>query len=136
LTNLLEFMENVTEWVDNGEPVDVIYLDFQKAFNKVPHRWLLCKVRGLGIEGELLSWLQDWLKDRKQRVCVTGACSDWADVPSGVLSPLLFLIYINGIDEGIANKLLKFAEDTKLYGRVGTVVDVERLREDLEKLVK
>jgi hypothetical protein len=131
----------VTEWVDNGEPVDVIYLDFQKAFDKVPHKRLLHKVKGMGIEGDLLHWIQDWLKNRKQRVCMTNECSDWADVTSGVpqgsvLGPLLFLMYINDIDEGVTNKLLKFADDTKLFGKVGTMEDIERLRADLVKLVK
>jgi ribonuclease P/MRP protein subunit RPP40 len=140
LTNLLEFFEKVTDWVDNGEPVDVIYLDFQKAFDKVPHKRLLHKAKNMGIEGELLCWLQDWLKDRKQRVCLAGEYSEWAEVTSGVpqgsvLGPLLFLIYINDIDEGITNKLLKFADDTKLFGKVGTMEDIGRLREDLAKLV-
>jgi ribonuclease P/MRP protein subunit RPP40 len=140
LTNHLEFFEKVTEWVDNGEPVDVTYLDFQKAFDKVPHKRLLHKVKDMGIEGDLLCWLQDWLKDRKQRVCLAGECSEWAEVTSGVpqgsvLGPLLFLIYINDIDEGITNKLLKFADDTKLFGKVGTMEDIGRLREDLVKLV-
>jgi hypothetical protein len=100
----------------------------------------LHKVKGLGIGGNLLQWLQEWLKDRKQRVCLAGEYSAWADVTSGVpqgsvLGPLLFLIYINDIDKGIANRLLKFADDTKLLGKVGTVEDIERLRVDLAKLV-
>jgi ribonuclease P/MRP protein subunit RPP40 len=94
----------------------------------------------MGIEGDLLCWLQNWLKDRKQRVCLAGEYSEWAEVTSGVpqgsvLGPLLFLIYINDIDEGISNKLLKFADDTKLFGKVGTMEDIGRLREDLVKLV-
>jgi ribonuclease P/MRP protein subunit RPP40 len=94
----------------------------------------------MGIEGDLLCWLQDWLKDRKQRVCLAGEYSEWAEVTSGVpqgsvLGPLLFLIYINDIDAGISNKLLKFADDTKLFGKVGTMEDIGRLREDLVKLV-
>ena len=121
--------------------MDVIYLDFQKAFNKVPHRRLLQKVRELGIVGELYSWIEDWLRGRKQRVCLAGEGSDWEDVTSGVpqgsvLGPLLFLIYVNDNDVGVANKLLKFADDTKLYGKVGTVEDIEKLRLDLAKLVQ
>jgi hypothetical protein len=118
LTNLLGFFKDITAMVDKGEPVDVIYLDFQKAFDKVPHRRLMRKVSAMGIGGEIYNWIEDWLRDRKQRVCLTGSSSGWANVSSGVpqgsvLGPLLFLIYINDIDNGIASKILKFANDMK-----------------------
>jgi ribonuclease P/MRP protein subunit RPP40 len=140
LTNLLGFFEDITAMVDKGEPVDVIYLDFQKAFDKVPHRRLMKKVSAMGIGGEIYNWIEDWLRDRKQRVCLTGSSSGWANVSSGVpqgsvLGPLLFLIYINDIDNGIASKILKFADDTKLYRQVGTAEDIANLRSDLGKLV-
>ncbi len=140
LTNLLVFLEEVTSDIDRGNPVDVIYLDFQKAFDKVPHRRLMEKVKALGIRGEVYNWIKDWLKERQQRVCMDGESSEWVPVSSGVpqgsvLGPLLFLIYINDIDEGIAGKILKFADDTKLFGRVGTEDDINSLREDLSKLV-
>lgn len=71
---------------------------------------------------------------------MAGESSEWVPVSSGVpqgsvLGPLLFLIYINDIDEGITGKLLKFADDTKLYGKVGTSEEINRLRDDLNKLV-
>ena len=140
LTNLLEFFEDVTSFVDKGDPVDVIFLDFQKAFDKVPHKRLLKKVKTIGIGGEIYSWLEDWLKDRKQRVCLGGVSSDWVKVSSGVpqgsvLGPLLFLIYINDIDDDISSKILKFADDTKLYRNVATVNDIEQLSSDLDKLM-
>jgi ribonuclease P/MRP protein subunit RPP40 len=73
-------------------------------------------------------------------VCLTGSSSGWANVTSGVpqdsvLGPLLFLIYINDIDNGIASKILKFADDTKLYRQVGTAEDIAKLRKDLGKMV-
>jgi ribonuclease P/MRP protein subunit RPP40 len=125
--------------VDKGEPVDAIYLDFQKAFDKVPHRRLMKKVYAMGIGGEIYNWIEDWLKNRKQRVCLAGSSSGWAYVSSrvpqdSVMGPLLFLIYINDIDNGIASKNLKFADDTKLYRQVGTAEDIAKLRNDLEKL--
>ena len=140
LTNLLEFLEDVTDLIDEGEPVDIIYLDFQKAFDKVPHKRLLQKVKALGIEGEIANWIEDWLKGRLQRVYLAGTYSDWAAVSSGVpqgsvLGPLLFLIYINDIDNEIASKILKFADDTKLYGKVGSEEDISQLRQDLRRLV-
>jgi hypothetical protein len=84
LTNLLEFLEDVTKNVDQGYPVDVIYLDFQKAFNKIPHKRLLQKVQTLGINGMVYKWIEDWLKNRMQRVQFRGAYSEWIPILSGV----------------------------------------------------
>ena len=77
LTNLVEFFENITCAVDNGEPVDVVYLDFQKAFDKVPHQRLLHKIKVHGVTGNVLAWIEDWLTNRKQRVGVNGCFSGW-----------------------------------------------------------
>ncbi|XP_038671336.1 uncharacterized protein LOC119975618, partial [Scyliorhinus canicula] len=68
LTNLIEFFEKVTEQVDKGRAVDVVYMDFSKAFDKVPHGRLLQKIRRLGIEGDLEMWIRNWLVERRQRV--------------------------------------------------------------------
>ena len=66
LTNLLCFLEDITKWVDDGSPVDVVYLDFQKAFDKVPHQRLLIKLKAYGIGESMTSWIQAWLTDRRQ----------------------------------------------------------------------
>ena len=139
LTNLLSFLEEVTEAVDGGIPMDVIYLDFAKAFDKVPHIRLMSKVRALGITGKIHRWIENWLNNRKQRVVLNGIASEWTDVKSGVpqgsvLGPLLFLIFINDIDQDVENKILKFADDTKLFGEVAENEDVERMRDDLRRL--
>jgi hypothetical protein len=139
LTNLLEFLEFVSSYIDRGFPVDVIYLDFQKAFDKVPHRRLMLKINSLGISGSILKWIENWLQDREQKVVMLGSSSRWIKVKSGVpqgsvLGPLLFLIYINDIDEVVASKILKFADDTKLYGVVANQQDIERLKNDLKNL--
>ena len=68
LTNLLEFFEEVFEKIDEGKPVDVIYLDFAKAFDKVPHKRLIKKLQACGISGQVLKWIQNWLSDRRQKV--------------------------------------------------------------------
>jgi len=99
LTNLLVFMEEVTNYLDSGYPVDIIYLDFQKAFDKVPNRRLIIKLEAHGTEGEVVQWIENWLSERKQRVVLNAQFSDWKDVLSGVqqgsvLGPLLFVIYI------------------------------------------
>ena len=94
LTNLLQFIEIVTDYVDQGYPVDIIFLDFQKAFDKVPHGRLLLKVKDMDIESLVANWIESWLKDRKQRVVINGKCSGWSEVSSGVplglvLGPIL-----------------------------------------------
>jgi hypothetical protein len=141
LTNLLEFLETVSNYVDQGYPIDVIYLDFQKAFDKVPHKRLMLKIEALGIIGEVYNWIEDWLKDREQRVVLLGSSSNWIKVKSGVpqgsvLGPLLFLIYINDIDEAVCNSLLKFADDTKVFSVVSDINDVNKLQNDLKNLCK
>ena len=77
-------MEYVAGYVDEGVPVDVVFLDFQKAFDKVPHVRLLKKLEACGIQGNVLSWIREWLRDRKQRVVLNGEKSDWVEITSGV----------------------------------------------------
>ena len=72
--------------IDKGESIDVIYLDFAKAFDKVPHRRLLAKVKGLGIQDKVLRWISSRLTDHSQRVCINGEQSAWRDVWSRDLS--------------------------------------------------
>ena len=128
-TNLLAFLESVTKAVDEGKNVDVIYLDFAKAFDLVPRQRLLEKLKAHGIDNSLLKWIGDWLKDRRQRVVLNGKASGWTHVKSGVpqgsiLGPILFTIFINDLDEEVVEKvmvLLKFADDTK----IGHIIDSE-----------
>ena len=139
LTNLLDFFEVVTKMLDEGEAVDLIYLDFAKAFDKVPHCRLFKKLEAHGIGGYVLNWIKEWLSNRRQKVCIDGEFSDWANVTSGVpqgsvLGPVLFLIYINDIDENLMSKIGKFADDTKIGKSVSSIEGVQTLREDLVKL--
>ena len=127
--------------MDDGEACDAIYLDFAKAFDKVPFERLLIKVKSLGIRGKVLRWIGEWLRGRKQRVCIEGSQSGWRDVSSGVLQcsvlgPVLFLIYINDIDLNILSWLLKFADDTKLFAKVNTLEERDKMQTDLDCLVK
>ena len=84
VTNMLCFLEEITKWIDEGSPVDIIYLDFQKAFDKVPHQRLLLKLKAHGIGDGLIDWIEQWLTDRRQRVVVGGEVSNWKSVLSGV----------------------------------------------------
>ena len=141
LTNLLEFLELVTKYVDEGHPVDAIYLDFSKAFDKVPHKRLVKKVEAHGIIGKINIWVEEWLSNRSQRVVLNGKCSDWAAVTSGVpqgsvLGPVLFLVYINDIDKNITSHILKFADDTKIFRATSNENDVVSLQNDLQTLIE
>src|SRR6059036_1246762 len=103
--------------------VDIVYLDFQKAFDKVPHARLMKKIRNYGITGMVGGWIERWLEHRQQRVVINGNCLEWREVKSGVpqgsiLGPLLFTLYINDIRNGLTNSILNFADDTKLWGKV------------------
>ena len=116
--------------------MDVIYLDFQKAFDKVPHGRLVSKLDAQ-IGGEILKWVENWLSERKQRVCLGGEFSEWRDILSGVrqgslLGPLFFITYINDIDDQINSTLLKFADDTRVVVLVLVLVLKESLRTNLK----
>ena len=144
LTNLLAYLEDLTKIMDQGLALDVVYLDFSKAFDKVPIQRLLSKCSGLGIQGKLLEWIEKWLVGRKQRVVLNGEASSWGDICSGVvqgscLGPVLFTIFINDIDGAvdIMNSILsKFADDTK-WGRVVENEDDQKtFQEGLDSLMK
>ena len=119
--------------------MDIIFLDFARAFDKVPHERLRLKLKAHGIDGHVARWISDWLSNRLQRVFVSGATSGWRHVISGVpqgsvLGPLLFLIFINDLDLGLLNTILKFADDTKIFGKVLTPADRLQLQTDLDNL--
>ena len=79
---LLLFLETVTDHIDKGYPVDALYLDFQKAFDKVPHCRLIVKLKALGIDGKVASWIESWLNGRQQRVIINGSVSRWSKLVS------------------------------------------------------
>ena len=143
--------------------MDVVYLDFQKAFDKVPHQRLLLKLKACGVGNDVINWIEKWLTHRRQRVIVDGEISNWKSVLSGVpqgsvLGPKLFLIYINDLEDDISSKVLKFADDTKVFRKdfedaifnkvpkfaddtkvfrkVTNDTDKQSLQDDLDKLVK
>ena len=139
LTNLLEFFHDMFSLYDKSRAVDILYLDFKKAFDKVPHKRLMAKVRGYGIIDEAGDWIEDWLTGRKQRVVINGTSSAWRDVISGVpqgsvLGPLLFIMYINDLDQGLISRISKFADDTKIGINANDESAVEQLQEDLNKI--
>ena len=135
-TQLILTIHDLAKSLDNGLQSDVIFLDFSKAFDKVDHKLLLHKLDHYGIRGGLLSWLRDFLTNRKQQVVIAGQQSLSADVTSGVpqgsvLRPLLFLCFINDLPDQIKCKVKLYADDVLIYTTINTVEDCHRLQSDL-----
>ena len=89
----------------------------------------------------IINWIEQWLNDRRQRVVVDGEVSSWKPVLSGVpqgsvVGPILFLVYINDLEEGVTGNILKFADDTKLFRKTKEIGDKQNLQEDIDKLVR
>jgi hypothetical protein len=126
--------------MDNAGQVDMIYLDFSKAFDSVPHKLLLHKLQSFGFHSDLLNWFRAYLTGREQRVVVEGFNSDWLPVISGVpqgsiLGPLLFLLYINDMPSVVQHaSLALFADDSKCYKTIKNISDCEHLQTDIDAL--
>ena len=137
---LLKIMDEWTKIIDGGGIIDVIFCDFKKAFDTVPHRRLLLVLHHYGIKEPLMSWIEDFLKDRKQQVSVDGCKSQVFDVLSGVpqgsvLGPLLFIMYINVmIDKSGDANLFLYADDLKLYREIKSGEDCVTLQRDVDRL--
>ena len=124
---LLSLVHEIHESFDHGFEVRSIYLDISKAFDKVWHEGLVFKLKQNGIEGKLLNLFKNYLSNRKQRVVLNGMESKWGEIRAGVpqgsvLGPLLFLIYINDLEDGIKSNVIFFADDTSLLSIEDPVV--------------
>ena len=96
---------------------------FLESFDTVPHRRLVGKLASYGIRKEVLRWVESFLNDRRQKVAVNGESSEWTDVTSGipqgsVLGPILFVIYINYMPDGLSSEIFLFADDTKIFKEI------------------
>ena len=139
-SNLLETVDIILSALEEGAPVDVLYLDFCKAFDTVPHFRLITKLESYGITGKVLYTIRDFLSDRSIRVAVGGKMSDPQAVKSGVpqgsvLGPLLFVLFINDLPDGLKNEVRLFADDLKLIGRANdkyTILSDIKLLEEWE----
>ena len=138
-TQLLITIEEIAKSLDNRSQVDLLVLDFSKAFDTVPHARLLKKLEHYGVDGNVHGWISSWLTNRSQRVTLDGTSSNEVNVRSGVpqgtvLGPLMFLIYINDIGENITSNLRLFADDSLVYFAIETPQDCLTLQKDLDKL--
>ena len=138
-TQLLEALDDWTNIIDENGSIDIVYMDFQKAFDSVPHRRLIQKLEASGIGGNILKWVADFLHGRKQTVVINDKRSSERKVTSGipqgsVLGPLLFVIYINDLPRDLRTVAKIFADDTKLYTRSDTPNGAEDLQYDLDSL--
>ena len=140
VTNQLIYLahENFKSF-DCNENLEVrsVDLDMSKAFDKVRHEGLIFKLKQNGVTGNLLKLLENYLSNRKQRVVLNGMHSDWGLITSGVpqgfvLGPLLFLVYINGLENGIKSSIKLFADDTSLFSIVkDSITSTDELNHDL-----
>ena len=141
ISQLIECLNDWTDSLDNSLSTDVIYLDFAKAFDTVPHKRLTHKLRAYGIRGKILTWIKNFLSHRRQKVVLHNGNSSWENVISGVpqgsiLGPILFLLYVNDIPSIVSSTAKMFADDTKLYCPVKTIDDCQQLQSDLNSLSK
>lgn len=137
MTNLLYCVNNWSRSVDNKQPVDVIYLDFAKAFDRVSHAKLIDKLKHAGIRGGLLLWIKDYLSDREFCVRVGNELSRTRKVTSGVpqgsvLGPVLFNVYVSDIPRLLLSKCALYADDCKLFGN--PITHYATLQRDLQRI--
>ena len=138
-TQLISTTNDWTHTLNMRGQSDVIFLDFQKAFDRVPHQRLNIKLQYYGITGDSLNWIMSLLTNRKQAVIVNGSRSSWMPVSSGVpqgsvIGPALFLLYINDINTNIQSKMRLFADDSVIYRQILSEEDHATLQQDLNIL--
>ena len=141
IAQLLSIIHEIQTAFNENPTVDVrgVFRDISKAFDKVWHDGLIFKLKSYGVEGGLLLLIKNYLHNREQRVVLNGQTSEWrkikAGVPQGsVLGPLLFLIYINDLPDGVTSICKIFADDTSLFSKILDVnKSVNELNSDLER---
>ena len=142
LSQLLAHIDKVTDKVIEEGNADVVYLDFQKAFDKCDHNLLKHKLKEVKIKGKMGVWLSNFLQERFQRVKVGKKRSKMSKVISGVpqgtvLGPIIFLILINNINDSVNKDIVStgiFADDTLLTAKISNESDVENFQEELNKI--
>ena len=138
-TQLINVIDDWAKALDKQKQTDIFILDFEKAFDTVPHELLKSKLHGHGVRKNVLNWIDSFLSDRQQCVVVNGSKSGNEPVASGVpqgtvLGPILFLIHINDISENVSSEIRLFADDCVCYRDITSEEDCQALQKDINTL--
>jgi ribonucleases P/MRP protein subunit RPP40 len=138
-TNLLEYLDILTDAINKGIPINALYTDFKNAFDSVSLKKLCLKLRQIGIQGQLLRWIESFLSNRKQRKVMGNSKTEWVDVVSGVvqgsvLGPIIFLLFINDLPSKLINECRLYADDNKIIAPVSFVSDQQAFQNDIKRL--
>jgi len=133
--------ESLDEALDDGYSVDVLYFDFQKAFDSVRHNRLISNLQGCGVSGHVLEWIRNFLVGRMQRVVLNSQKSEWSGIISGVpqgsvLGPILFNIYVSDMPSVVNSSILQFADDVKVFGTIKSFNNFVQLQQDINSLAE
>lgn len=136
---LIEVMDKWTEALENGQMIDCIYMDYQKAFDTVPHKRLINKLKAYNFTEQITSWISSFLTGRSQKVTVNGEDSVWGKVTSGipqgsVLGPILFVIFVNDLPDIVNSYMYLFADDTKIFQIIENNSHCKDLQKDLDTM--
>ena len=140
VSQLLKHFEQIIDALECKSNIDIIMLDYSKAFDKINISILLKKLKKLGIGGNLGRWLGNFLIGRKQRVSVSRKLSEPSEIISGVpqgtiLAPILFLVYISDIGDNVTHSsLTSYADDSKTEKIIKNRADTQLLQCDLHKV--
>ena len=140
LSQLLEHQDGILRALETGTNVDVVYTDFEKAYEKVDHETLLTKMKEkFRIKGKVLKWFRSFLENRKQQVMIEGTKSKESKVTSGAvqgscLGPVVFLMYVSDMAEDLETKPKLFVDDAKIKEKITNKEDVDKMQDNLEKL--
>ncbi len=138
-SQLVSLLQDLADEIDNGGRVDAIVIDFAKAFDVVPHDRLVNKLIDSGIDTRVVAWINELLRDRKQKVRIGSYLSTSASVTSGiprgsVIGPLMFLAFVNDLPKHLASNVRLFADDCIIYRVIKSEDDVDILQRDTDKL--
>ena len=140
-TQLIMTIDDFVNCLNDNSQIECVFLDFSKAFDRVPHNRLYNKLSYYGIRGPLLLWIKHYLSNRQQKVIIDGTSSYPSNVTSGVpqgtvLAPLLFLCFVNDIPLNVTSKIRLYADDILLYRRITSHEDCTLLQNDINNLIK
>lgn len=143
VSNLIEYLDDITKMLENGDSVSVLMTDFSKCFDKLSKKLIVyCLEERYSIEGNLLLLIKNWLNGRKQCVVLNGSMSEWIEVKSGclqgsILGPIIALCLLGTIDEHIRYaQCVKFADDNKVYSKVNNIEDQKLMQNDINMIIK